>query len=79
MGIVLVILFIISVVFSALYYIDSDDWSGGVYFTVIVILSIIALIMWFSKPTAIDVYKGKTTLEVTYKDGIAIDSTVVFK
>jgi len=30
-------------------------------------------------PTAIDVYRGKTTLEITYKDGIPIDSVVVFK
>lgn len=31
------------------------------------------------EPTAIDVYKGKTTLEITYKDGVPIDSVVVFK
>jgi uncharacterized membrane protein HdeD (DUF308 family) len=31
------------------------------------------------KPTAMDVYKGKTTLEITYKDGVPIDSVVVFK
>lgn len=31
------------------------------------------------KPTAIDVYRGNTTLEITYKDSVAIDSTVVFK
>lgn len=31
------------------------------------------------EPTAMDVYKGKTTLEITYKDSIAIDSVVVFK
>lgn len=30
-------------------------------------------------PTAMDVYQGKTTLEITYKEGIAIDSIVVFK
>ncbi len=30
-------------------------------------------------PTALDVYKGKTTLEITYRDSIAIDSVVVFK
>lgn len=30
-------------------------------------------------PTAIDVYRGKTTLEITYKDSVAIDSVVVFK
>ena len=31
------------------------------------------------KPTAIDVYKGKTTLEITYKEGVPVDSVVVFK
>lgn len=31
------------------------------------------------KPTAMDVYKGKTTLEITYKDGLPVDSVVVFK
>ena len=31
------------------------------------------------KITAMDVYKGKTTLEITYKDSVAIDSVVVFK
>ena len=30
-------------------------------------------------PSAMDVYQGKTTLEITYKDGVAIDSVVVFK
>jgi len=30
-------------------------------------------------PTAMDVYKGKTTLEITYKDGVPVDSVVVFK
>ena len=31
------------------------------------------------KPRAMDVYQGKTTLKITYKDGIPIDSVVVFK
>lgn len=30
-------------------------------------------------PTAIDVYQGKTTLEITYRDSIPIDTVVVFK
>lgn len=29
--------------------------------------------------TPIDVYRGKTTLEITYKDSVAIDSVVVWK
>ena len=32
-----------------------------------------------TNPSAIDVYQGKTTLEITYKDGVPIDTIVVFK
>ena len=32
-----------------------------------------------NKPSAMDVYQGKTTLEITYRDNIAVDSVVVFK
>lgn len=39
---------------------------------------IIGFINW-SAPSAMDVYQGKTTLEITYKDGVPIDSVVVFK
>lgn len=30
-------------------------------------------------PTALDVYQGKTTLEITYRDSVPVDSVVVFK
>lgn len=32
-----------------------------------------------SNPTALDVYRDKTTLEITYKDSIPVDSVVVLK
>lgn len=32
-----------------------------------------------NKPTALDVYRGRTTLEITYRDTIPIDTLVVFK
>lgn len=28
---------------------------------------------------ALDVYRGKTTLEITYRDSVAVDSVVVYK
>lgn len=31
------------------------------------------------EPEAIDVYRGKTTLQITYQDSVAVDSVVVFK
>ena len=30
-------------------------------------------------PTAMDVYQGKTTLSITYEDGVPVDSIVIFK
>ena len=30
-------------------------------------------------PTVLDVYRGKTTLEITYRDSVAVDSVVVYK
>lgn len=46
-----------------------------------IILVFITLIVTFLKeePKAIDVYRSKTTLEITYKDRVPIDSTVVWK
>ena len=32
-----------------------------------------------STPKPIDVYRGNTTLQITYRDSIPIDSVVVFK
>ena len=40
--------------------------------------SLVSLIN-YNEPTALDVYRGKTTLEITYRDSVAIDSTVVYK
>lgn len=63
---------------------DNDklsNFSCELYKSVLIALSIygiIGFINW-NKPTAMDVYKHRTTLEITYKEGIAIDSIVVFK
>lgn len=32
-----------------------------------------------NKPKAIDVYSNKTTLEITYRGKVPVDSVVVFK
>ena len=32
-----------------------------------------------TNPSAMDVYQDKTTLEITYKDNVPVDSVVVFK
>lgn len=49
----------------------------GVFFVIEV--GIVSDILEEQIPTALDVYQGETTLEITYKDGVAIDSVVVWK
>ena len=41
--------------------------------------AVLYCIITVDTPTALDVYRGKTTLEITYRDSVAIDSTVVYK
>ena len=41
----------------------------------------VMVFMYFAKPvpSAMDVYRGNTTLQITYQDSIPLDSIVVFK
>lgn len=60
--------------------IDNDE---GYEFLLLILLCIVTMpvVIYVYKNTIfpIDVYRGNTTLEITYKDGITIDSTVVWK
>ena len=61
---------------------DKATYDDTPIFFITMILNIIiafCLIINLRKPRAIDVYQGNTTLEITYKDGIPIDSVVVWK
>lgn len=64
----------------------ADEKSDGytafglmLLFILFVVFTISLMCHNASTPSAMDVYQGKTTLEITYKDGVAIDSVVVFK
>ena len=44
------------------------------------ILSVLCIVVYYeNKPTAMDVYRGKTTLEITYRDKVPVDTVVVLK
>lgn len=75
-----VIGFVALVVLIAEY--DSDNsiisfLAGGI--TCFGVLGILAYFYNGTEPKPIDVYRGNTTLEVTYRDSIAVDSVVVWK
>lgn len=63
----------------------SDSENAPAFFLGVLCLALFIvgfiLLMEYHSPSIapIDVYRGKTTLEITYRDSIAIDSTVVWK
>lgn len=48
-------------------------------FLILIIGMFAGFMIGYPRITAMDVYQGKTTLEITYRDGVAVDSCVVFK
>lgn len=52
-------------------------WALAIAFTIEIIC--ICESISESRPSAIDVYQGKTTLEYTIRDGVKVDSVVVWK
>lgn len=53
--------------------------TGVIMFGTIIFMITIDIAFKQDKPTAMDVYRGKTTLKITYVDSVAVDSVVVFK
>lgn len=46
---------------------------------VVIIAATIQVGVILTEPSALCVYQGKTTLQITYRDSIPVDSVVVFK
>lgn len=82
--IILVLLInLMALLFYAMQYTSEVRELDRIFFmlTAIIASCIIFILYLIScrRPQAIDVYRDKTTLEITYKDGVPIDSTVVWK
>ena len=59
---------------------ESDEKVGVIISYVGFIIGLLLIIGYInSRPRAIDVYKGKTELRITYEGNIPVDSSVVFK
>jgi len=70
------------------FYMEDRKWSEGfscglgmamLIFGGAVLCCVGLIMMEKPKPHAIDVYRGNTTLEITYRDSIPVDTTVVWK
>lgn len=79
LGIILLILgSLISIVIIINEQIDGISSASG-FFSGIFIIAGVGFINDAKCPQAIDVYRDKTTLQITYKGNIPIDTTVVYK
>lgn len=62
---------------------NEKDYIPIIVYLVLLVIGLVVFpykgCTYETQPTAMDVYQGKTTLEITYKDGVAIDSVVVYK
>lgn len=80
---ILAILFLV-LILSFIWNAVSKDIDKIISCLCAIICSIIFTIILIDyiskdKPTSLDVYQNKTTLEITYRDSIPVDSVVVFK
>ena len=75
--IVVIIFLILSFIGLIIFSIKNKTEGVGIFGISFGMFLIITLYHEEIKP--IDVYRGNTTLEITYKDGVAIDSVVVWK
>ena len=79
----IIILIIVILLFVVMLLISDEKavcvWIGSLSLTVAALMLTSILENKNPHPTALDVYRGKTTLEITYRDSVAIDSTVVYK
>ena len=75
-------------ILSAIFFVwniltnDKDYRFISAFLLIISVVILSELIISYDNrntPMAIDVYQGKTTLEITYRDSIPVDSVVVFK
>lgn len=81
----LIISFILLYVVSLIWNNVTDDKDARLFSALLLTLSATMFVALFTAyedrntPTPKSVYEGKTTLEITYKDGIPVDTIVVLK
>lgn len=81
MYIFILLLVLIIILLNLLFRLDDYIDKNDAYITNVLlsIISFICVVYIANQPTALDVYKGKTELEITYRGNIPVDSVVVYK
>lgn len=87
MEIIIVLVFIIILFVCSIVTLIKNEILEDTYFTRTIlgiftgcsVIAMFLMIAYLYKPKAIDVYRDKTTLEITYKNNAPIDTVVVWK
>lgn len=79
-----IIVFILSILYAVLAILPKEyvriKLAYCIISVLIFILSVLCIVVYYeNKPTAMDVYRGKTTIEITYRDKVPVDTVVVLK
>lgn len=58
-----------------------DDRGWAIAFAFCIITGILNVIIYHATeaPSALDVYRGKTVLKITYEDKVPVDTVVIYK
>lgn len=85
LAIIIGIIFIFLIIQCIQWNYDGETYGFGICCGLALAAALVLEIIFIcesvseSYPTAMDVYQGKTTIEYTMRDGIKVDSVVVFK
>ena len=73
------IILIVCVLICFSTFTDEEEYISALKRLIIlcmILISVVFIACYATKPTAMDVYQDKTTMEITYKDGVPVDSVV---
>lgn len=81
MPLLIISLAVIIIIFAAFIEVKEYYYGAGIVGDIGGALLLLGIIISFKKdiPTALDVYRGKTTLQITYQNSIPVDTIVVIK
>lgn len=82
-----ILMFVVVITIPTMILVNIDDVKWYHYlFALLLIITLFVSFMCttdkateYNSPKAIDVYRNKTTLQITYVDSVPKDTTVVFK
>ena len=78
----ILILFLVIVFIWNISSKDGDNRAISCFFAIMFSIILTGVFIDYKHkdiPTSLDVYQGKTTIEITYRDSIPVDTIVVFK